>query len=499
MAYERVKDFVFENKWSLLLFFISLVFFIIQHNLDLVWDFASYFMNAEHLFGGGEIYEVYRAPMISFIIGIFLWLGNFAEYVYIVIAAVLFFVGNFKLSGVLHDKYFYKFDLEKWFTRFLFYFLSLNVFVLYSGLRGGTELLGLAFFELFLAFLISGKISGYFLGLAVLSRYNFLYFLPLLFFNKSLKTIIYNLGTFVLVILPWYVYSLLEWGNGLTSIVDSYNLNIFSRRGIEEAVNISSFLDVFNWLLPLFLIGFFVIFYYSCKEKDKTSLKYGSLFLLIGLIVVFDFFNTPFKITRYLFNLTLPIVFFSITGLLFIFSKIPKNLNKEKAKRVLAYVSIAILIVSSVGLTLYFLENINDPLYKSVAEEIKNSNLNGCSFFSSRWVPINYYNPSTKPLKSSLEKAIQRGHPVILFKERDGSYEGYKAEELEKYRVVVKNPSYVILSSQELNSDNCVQWRGYSSPAIGNTCEFVSERAEEKFGLKNFSYDVCSFVNPSLP
>lgn len=496
MAYERAKKFFLENKWSLLVLLMSTAFFLVQHKLDLVWDFGAYFMNAEYLFGAGDIYEVYRAPLMVFIMGIFLFLGNFAEYIYIIFASIIFFIGNFKLSGVLHEKYFYRFKFGKWFTRFLFYSLSLNVFVLYYGLRDGTELLGLAFLELFLALLISGNVSGYLLGLAFLSRYNFLYFLPLLFLNKSLKTILYNIGTFVLVILPWYIFNLVEWGNGLTSIVDSYNLNVFSRRSIEQTVEISSFLEVFNWLLPLFLIGLFVLFYYVWKERDKDSLKYGLLFIIVGLITVFDFLNTPFKITRYLFNLTLPITFFSLVGLSFIINKFKQRFDWSKFKKYLVLVFVGILLISSIFLVFYAYKYSNDSLYENAANDIKNSDLSGCTFRSSRWVPINYNYPSSQVLSLDFEKYLERDYPVILFRDNRGLYEGNSIEDFEEYRIVIEKPTYVILSSPGLDSEDCVEWKGYSSPTIGNTCKFVSERSEEKFGMKNFSYRVCSFLNP---
>jgi len=131
-----------ENKLTIALFFFATAFFLYQHSLGIAWDFASYSLNAEYIFFGGDYFEWFRAPLASFLIGLFtffilpLWV---AEYLYIIFVSTLFlysclrFCKSFKLKPEL------------------FYILILNPFTILVGLAVGTELLTLSFLMLFLS------------------------------------------------------------------------------------------------------------------------------------------------------------------------------------------------------------------------------------------------------------------------------------------------------------------------------------------------------------
>src|SRR3989344_5483964 len=97
----KLKEFILNNILLTILFLISTIFFISQHYLDLSWDFSAYVINAKFFFYGGDYYEVYRAPLISIFLGIFLILSKFGEYLYILFVCVLFFYSNIRLSKTL--------------------------------------------------------------------------------------------------------------------------------------------------------------------------------------------------------------------------------------------------------------------------------------------------------------------------------------------------------------------------------------------------------------
>ena len=128
----KIKEMIKNNFLIVILFIISTSFFIFQHYNMLSWDFSSYVLNAKYLFYNGTYFEVYRAPMASFLLGFFLLFNNLSEYLYIIFVSSLFFYANIKLSTILFEKYFSK-SIEnketiknnnKQLIMFVFYFFS---------------------------------------------------------------------------------------------------------------------------------------------------------------------------------------------------------------------------------------------------------------------------------------------------------------------------------------------------------------------------------------
>ena len=163
---------LYANKFLLIVFLLSTLFFIWQHSA-VSWDFTVYADNARY-WSGGSYYEVSRPPLLPFIL---YPLNNaFSEYVFIIIASLLFLYSTVKLADKLKI------------SRELFYLFSLSPMVLFFGLLNGTELLSLALLELFFVYVIEKKArSGIFLGLACLARYNFLIFLSLFGYTNYLR------------------------------------------------------------------------------------------------------------------------------------------------------------------------------------------------------------------------------------------------------------------------------------------------------------------------
>lgn len=490
----KLRAFILRNFFILIMFFISLIYFLIQHYFNLTWDFKVYVMNARYLFLNGGYFEVYRAPLASLFLGLFIWIGKLGEYFYIILVSLLFFYSSIKLSDALYEKYFFKFKINKNFSRIVFYGLSLNFFTLHYGVLVGTELLGLALFELFLAFFILNKKSGHLLGLACLTRYNFFIFSFLLLINKDYKKILKNLALFLLILIPWYVFNLIKWGNGFTSIISSYSLNILSRLDKIQSFDFSFILIVINWLIPLFLLGLIIAFYYH----KKYSLKYPFLFSLIFILIIFDFYNTPFKIVRYLFNLILPVTFFSSITIFYFYRKI--KIPKEKISKIISVLLIGILFISSINLlfnpfspSLLDLHK-SEKIYQNIAIDISQSKLSNCHFLSSHWVLINYYYPCSTFMNWNINKSLSEGYPIILFYKISTIDDKYNKSEINNYNFVSKTSDYAILAPKNMTNLTCVKWQKYDIPYVKEPCKIISNRFE-KLKLESFIFKLCNFIN----
>ncbi len=483
--FRDIKEFVLNNKLVSLLFVVSTVFFLAQHNLSLAWDFQAYVINARYWFYGGSYFEVYRAPLISILLGVFLVFAKFGEYIYILFVSALFLYSIERLSNALYKKYFYKYYIEKELVILLFYLFSLNVFLLNHGLSNGTELLALSFFQLFLANFMLDKNSGHWLGLAFLSRYNFMLFGVFLFFNKDIKKILKNMGLFLCVCFPWFLYNFLKWGNWFASIADSYYLNVVSRMSLFEPFLFSHLLHVINWFFPFFIIGLVMPLVY----KKYNNWKYYLLFVLISLIFLYDFYNIPFKIIRYAFNFVLPVAFFSTIG----FFILIKNIKIKNFEKVLIAILLLILFINLAGLLIDYNKYKNyNQIYANASQDIVNLGLENCKILSAHWVILNYYTENAYFLSYGIDDAISKNEIVLLFYNCPTFDDNYNLSELTKYHKLILAEDYLILAKEGLTNETCAKWKGHDSLRINEPCGVLAK----KFGkLNKIVEKSCDFVN----
>ena len=488
----KLKEFILNNILLTILFLISTIFFISQHYLDLSWDFSAYVINAKFFFYGGDYYEVYRAPLISIFLGIFLILSKFGEYLYILFVCVLFFYSNIRLSKTLYEKYFYKYNIEKRFFVFLFYFFSLNPFLLYHGLIIGTELLGLAFFELFLAAYIKNKNSGHYLGLAFLSRYNLLFFSVLLLFNKNYKKIIKNILLMFIIILPWLVYNYIVWGNFFTSIVDSYFLNVYNRISISEPFNFLSLILPINWFLPFLIVGIlYVLFeFFKLKKRRFSDNKIILLFIFIYILVFLDCYNTPFKISRYMFNMTLPIAFFSTIGMIYLLNKF-----KNKMNIILTILMIAFIVSTFILFYGFFLNRHSQEKFAEAGSAIKSLGLLECKVVSPIWVPVNYYTSNVYYMGEDIDSEIFNKRIILIFPCCETMDDNFNMSDIERYPYLYKSSDFVLIAQKGLTNKTCAKRVGYSSPMVEKPCELIGERFKKMRILNKIIEKGCMFIN----
>jgi len=347
-------------------------------------------------------------PLIVNIFSFFGW--KLSEYFYIIAVSFLFMISSVKLAESLK------------LNKNIFYLLSLNPYVLIIGLINGTELLSLSFLELFIAYLIKNKNSGIFLGFASLSRYSCISFFPLILFHKNIKSIIKNFILFIAPFIPWFIYNYIKFGNMFMSIADSYANNIYFRDYIHQSIDYMHIIHVINILLPFFLFGLaFTIFKIFKFLKDNNIIYNWKKFIeeniadiLMILILVFSlygYFKIPIKMSRYLFNMVLPTVYFSIIGI-----------NSIKIKK-LNFKKLATTIIILLNLFLifqYFIipNNYEKKMYVNALENINEKGIgHNCSIMSNSWVFLNYLGRKTSifPRKQLVSYYIDKGHYLLVF------------------------------------------------------------------------------------
>jgi len=477
-GFNDIVDFCKNNRALIIIFFLSTFLFLYQHFEILSWDFSAYVINAKYLFYNGNYFEVLRPPLVPFLLGIFLIVGNIGEYFYIIFVSLLFLYSSVKLSDHLYDKYWHRYNFKKNEVRFLFFLLSCNPFLIYFGVLEGSELLALSFLELFLVFWLKNKFSAYYLGLAVLTRYNYLAFLPLVFINRDYKKVLKNLLLFVVIVSPWLIYNYLSWGNYFTSIVESYNHNILLRENIAWPFSFKDILYATNILIPFALLG---LVYSIVNAFKRQEIKYTLIFLAIAIFTIFDYYNTPFKISRYLFNLSLPMAYFSMVFLL----NFTKNIISKK--KLFFIIFLFWLLITSFIVIWEYNNRFSDNMYKEAANVIIDKDLLNCSIRSNHWVPVNYYTSNTYSLWMSPQEAIANNEIVLIFKD-------YQNFSLDNTFIIDETNSFILFSRANLTNQNCNRKFVYGRPDTNSICGVISERFE-KLKLKNVVEKVCFLFN----
>ncbi|MBI4158642.1 DUF2029 domain-containing protein [Candidatus Woesearchaeota archaeon] len=418
-----LREVLLKNKFIIFLFLISTSFFIYQHSANFSWDFASYALNAQYWLGQGSYYEHYRPPLMPLIISvlsIFSW--SVAGYLFITLVSLLFFYTSIKLADSL------KINKE------LFYLFSLSPLVLLHGLINGTELLSLSLLELFLISSIKEKpYAGLFLGLAALTRYNFIIFIILIFINKDVKRIIKNSIFFILPFIPWFIYNYYKTKNFFTSFADLYAIGFKFREYISIQISLLDLIWLSGSLILLSIIG---IILYIKNWRNKNS----ALILLIGILTLYQFYTTPLKVIRYLFPLALPLAYFSVVGM--------QSIRNKSQKLFLACLIIILLSYSSIMSSLSI--GNSEEIYKNAISKLDELNIKHCKVSSNEWVMLNYLGKTTEifPRKELLQKRIYEGNFIILFYKTPEPEWTRNKEFIKQFPVLYESTDFVILGKK---------------------------------------------------
>ncbi|MSR85903.1 DUF2029 domain-containing protein [Candidatus Woesearchaeota archaeon] len=415
----------FKKSWIkdpvkyILLWFFALSIFLLGHFLFVGWDFSSYVLNAQFLFGQGNFFEIYRAPLMSVILGMFsLFDWKVAEYAYIIFTACLFFYSSLRLARSIES------------DRFLFSLFSLNAFVLLFGLVEGTELLALALLQLFLAFLLEDKwYAGFFLGLACLTRYPLVVLFPLLLFHKQWRNWIWGAMSFTLAFIPWFVYNHIHYGNIFYSIADSYAMNILYRDYLITSFNWSYLLFAGNILLPFAILG--LILFLWKKDFSRKNL----LFFIFLIFALYSISTQKVDVLRYYITLTIPIVFFSVYSF--------HSFSPDRRR-----IFLGVIVTVSLLFLLYGMIDHQKEHFKGVAEQV-HTLIGDCALKSNVWVPLTYYGTLSEPQpqEKMLWHDIEEGYYVLFFySAREPDYMLNESFIL-SFPVVVQTKEYILLGN----------------------------------------------------
>ena len=468
-----------KNRYLLILFVLSTSFFIYQHSVNLSWDFAAYVSNAEYWLGNSNYYEPYRPPLMPLALGILSFFGwTAAEYLFILLCSALFLYSSTKLAESLKI------------NPILFYLFSLSPFALFHGLINGTELLSLSLLELFIILLLKNKnYSGLFLGLAALTRYNFLIFLPLILLSRDIRGVCKNMLSFILPFIPWGIYNFYAYGNFLASFADIYAIGFKFREYLPNALNWLNFLNVISFLLPLFIIGLF-------RRKNFTDDKKVTWIMgIILFLTIYQFYTTPYKVVRYLFPLVLPVAYFSVQG---------AGLIRKKSKKVFIFILASLIILNVIYLTIASTHTINTSKeeYMDSIAILKEKGISECRILSNGWVILNYLGKTSEvyPRKELIQKTIDEGNFIILFRSiEDPAWTKNKAL-IASFSKIYESDRFFILGKLE----NCNQELKVDKLYVEETKEEVeliynytinTNPCFTIFENKELLEKICNFIN----
>ncbi|MGC8516734.1 MAG: hypothetical protein ACP5MT_02460 [Candidatus Acidifodinimicrobium sp.] len=377
------------RTYIILAYFLLLVlFFSLQFNLLQNWDMIVRVLNANYLFHNGFYFENQRALLESFVIGLLSYpLGGYAVYGFLAVATILLMYALYGFSKA--------FKIE-FLILMLAFFNPLTVMYI---AKNGSEIFLISFLLLYLAAIKRRRYSaGLFLALAFLSKYDALYFSPLLLFlilngrvSDSIKRILVSIAVFLVSLIPYFVYNLLTYGNAIYTFALSYlyYLNV----GALPSFNYTGLIEL---LIPLALAMFIFSskknrWEFSRKAKRlKFELSLLSASFIIGLYTYFaanGFFLNNLGVYRFAL---LPTSLLSVIILLFS--------NKEDLLKIFIFSALSMILA-------FYLLASSIPAYSplSIAYEAKSLfvslyNTTNCTVMSNDWVYLDYAGLPASPI-----------------------------------------------------------------------------------------------------
>lgn len=422
----------------LVLFIISTFYVFYQHSIAYSWDFSTYLLNAKYYSGENSYYEPYRPPLASFMLSLFSIFGwTLAEYFFMFFSSVLFAFSCFLLSRVLL------------FSPLFFYCLSLTFFVLHYGFLAGTELFSFSLLQITVYFILkSDSFSGFFLGLAALSRYTNISLLFLLFFLKNPLKIFNSFILFFISWFPWLLYNKINYGNSLMSVADGYAMNVYFRWYTVLPVVWHNIFELFLFLAPFFILGLLYSIY-DYKNENKLELF---LFLFLAFISFYNYVSIPIKISRYLFNFSLPLIYFSYKGIGFFSRKFQNpQLVFKKTVFILFFLNLSALFFMNFNIIESISGNYEENrVYDNAVLDLSVLGKSNCSVMSNSWVIMNYLGVVSKefPREELLDYHLQNTETFVFFKHIGEPLYIYDAEIIKKLPVLIDNPGYMIIGNK---------------------------------------------------
>jgi len=231
------------------------------------------------------------------------------------------------------------------------------------------------------------------------------------------------------------MYNWIVSGNPLTSIANSYALNVKFRGYMFMSFNPLDVIIVIGYFLPFFLLGIFLRF--------KKMKKMDWIMVSVIVLTLVSYYRTPYKDPRYLFTLGLPISYFSTIFM-----------DKIRNKKVKKLVALIIMVLNFAFASFFFIPLDNPAPYKQIIPKLDN-----CMLESNVWPYFNYLGVPTDryPWENSLNSEIEAGKRILLFK-NNVEPEYVRNEEFLSQFPIIENTTEYILLEIEINVHQDIKW-----------------------------------------
>ncbi len=387
-GFERAKDvlddaneFLYKKKKYIIAVFLisSVVFFSLEFNFLTNWDMIVRILNANYLFHGGQYFENQRALLESFLIGVLSFaFGSYAVYAFIAVATSIFFVAVYFFAE--------SFGVD---NAVLLGFIF-NPFFLFYAIKNGSELPMYAFILLFISMIKVKKphYAGIFFALAFVSKYDSLFFLPLLLFLidgnriKSLKRIGIAVAFILLALIPYFAYNLILYHN----IIFTFASSLYQNSGASYG-NVYTYSAIVE-LAVLIPIAIAILLYnkkaqnlFRRKKLDITILSAAAGLALAVYILASPLYATGIGFFRFFLMVTL----FATLILSLFFNK-----------KMLLAGTLFFLISMVIAYTAVYSQPFNSGILSVQASSAKSLlysaySTTNCTVQSNNWVYLDYY------------------------------------------------------------------------------------------------------------
>lgn len=395
--FEKSADFLYTQRKILIATAIAsfFIFAVIEFFFLRNWDMLVRILNANYLFHNGYYFEPEKALIESVIIGLFSYpFGGYGVYALIAIT-ILIFVFSVKEFASEFKSDFY-----------LTLLLLLSPFVIFYGIKNGSDLLVISFIILFIVYVKKkSPLAGLFMGLAFLSKYYAILFIPIIFFmlrknRKDITNFFLAILLLIAVLIPYFVYNFIEFGNFIFTFAMSFldftvevsNSMPFVYTGLEELI------------VPAIFLAILAMTWKSRKIKKVLSLDV--YILLAGLIVSgYIYFASNWLMVGGIgtFRFALPMLIFSSLIL-------SKFLKRQDIVWLVPFFVISLVI--AIFIMEPMIPQTGTGEFKAAISAFSSVyNTTNCTVSSNFWVDLDYYGV---PAESSMNySGNYSGTPII--------------------------------------------------------------------------------------
>lgn len=480
--FERVNDFLYKYRKYLVVAYLilSIIFFIIQFNLINNWDMLVRILNGNYLFHNGQYFEYQRALLESTVIGLLAFaFGSYAVYAFIALFSVIFFIALLLFSRAFKVEY------------VLLLGIVLNPFLLYYGIKNGSEIPLYAFLILFVSMIkLKRPIAGMFFALAFVSKYDAVMFLPLALFLidkrilESLKRIGLFIGILLVSLLPFFAYNLILYHNPLFTFEFAFSQS--SAQNLILGPGMTNIANVYGGFLELVvfvpIVAFILLFNRDVlkeikqRKRELALLAAAAAIALVIYLMASGLYVGGLGYFRFFLG---PTLFLSLLSALF--------LKRGALLFTLIFFAISILLAYNI----LYAQQFGTPTMQIEVSSARSLlyatyNTTNCTVQSNNWVYLDYHGISA----TYIWGVNYSQYPIISFGALAGNYSllgqsngiylyGYGASKRYcSYTPVIDfkyGVNFAINASRANNTVGCyLAYNRLSSTLLLDACKFLA-------------------------